>query len=391
MAKRRGNGEGSIRKRADGRWEGRYTAGHDDTGKAIVRNVLGKTQAEVREKLKTAIKDTEGVDIKRTEQYTLTEWMRLWFENYSKPVIRPATADYYQNYMENHILPNIGEIPLKKLTSLDVQKMYNKTKTSGRVQRFQNMTDLSVSNRMVRGIHMLLHQCLDHAVKEKLIPINPTNGCKVPKNEKSEMKVIPPEKVGAYLKAAEEYGVLPMLYLELSSGLRRGELLALLWSDLDIENCTVSVTKQVNARNGELVVSTPKTPNSIRMVAIPRQAVDLLMQEHEKHPDNPYMFPSPVTGTMYHPCTAGRIHRKLLKMAGIEHIRFHDLRHTFATVALQNGVDIKTLSGMLGHYSAGFTLDTYTHISEKMQRDAAEKMGGFMGKMVQSPELQPMT
>jgi len=153
---------------------------------------------------------------------------------------------------------------------------------------------------------------------------------------------------------------------------------------LDTEKGTISVTKQVNARNGELVVSTPKTQNSIRTVAIPRQAVDLLVQQHEKHPDNPFMFPSPVTGTMYHPCTAGRIHRKLLKMADIEHIRFHDLRHTFATLALQNGMDIKTLSGMLGHYSAGFTLDTYTHISEKMQRDAAEKMGGALGQSTQA-------
>ena len=382
MAKRRGNGEGSIRKRKDGRWEGRYTAGADpDTGKPISRNVLGKTQAEVREKLKAAIKDaegTEGIEIIRTEQYSLAEWMRLWFENYSKPVIRPATADYYENYMENHILPKIGDIQLNKLTTLDVQRMYNKTKTSGRVKRYKNMTDLSVSNRVVRGIHILLHQCLEQAVKEKLIPANPTNGCKVPPNEKKEMKVIPPEKVGAYLSAAEEHGVLPMLYLELSSGLRRGELLALLWTDLDAENSTISVTKQVNVRKGEMVVSTPKTPNSIRTIAIPRQAVNLLVQEHEKHPDNPYMFPSPVTGTMYHPCSAGRIHRKLLKMADIEHIRFHDLRHTFATLALQNGVDIKTLSGMLGHYSAGFTLDTYTHITSKMQRDAAEKMGGVL-------------
>ncbi len=122
----------------------------------------------------------------------------------------------------------------------------------------------------------------------------------------------------------------------------------------------------------------PKTPNSIRTVAIPQQAVNLLVQEHEKHPDNPYMFPSPVTDTMYHPDAIGRIHQSLLKKAGIEHIRFHDLRHTFATLALQNGVDIKTLSGMLGHYSAGFTLDTYMHITDKMQQKAAEKMGGFM-------------
>lgn len=169
-----------------------------------------------------------------------------------------------------------------------------------------------------------------------------------------------------------------MFYLELASGLRRGELLALLWTDLDVEQRTISVNKSVAGRRGELKVSAPKTKHSIRKVAIPKQTVELLLQEHAQHPDNPYMFPSLVTGSMYHPDAAGRIHKKLLKESGIKNVRFHDLRHTFATVALQNGVDIKTLSQMLGHYSSGFTLDTYTHVTTKMQQEAAEKMGTFM-------------
>ena len=125
-------------------------------------------------------------------------------------------------------------------------------------------------------------------------------------------------------------------------------------------------------------VTPPKTRHSIRNIVIPKQAVDLLLQEHSLHPDNPYMFPSPVTGTMYNPDAVGRIHKKILKDAGLENCRFHDLRHTFATLAIQNGVDIKTLSGILGHYSSGFTLDTYTHITQGMKQDAAEKMGRFM-------------
>ena len=103
-----------------------------------------------------------------------------------------------------------------------------------------------------------------------------------------------------------------------------------------------------------------------------------MVQEHSLHPNNPYLFPSPTTGTMYSPETVARIHKRILRDAGLEYCRFHDLRHTFATVALQNGVDIKTLSGMLGHYSSGFTLDTYTHVTRKMQEEAAEKMGQFM-------------
>ena len=178
---------------------------------------------------------------------------------------------------------------------------------------------------------------------------------------------------------AEKYGVLPMFYLELSSGLRRGELLALQWSDLNVKERILTVNKQVTRMEGELDVTEPKTKNSVRKVALSQQAVDLLVQEHEQHPDNPILFPSPRTGGYWSPDAVSRINRKLLKNAGIEeHVRFHDLRHTFATMAISSGVDVKTLSSMLGHYSAGFTLDTYTHITSDMQRGAAEKIGGFM-------------
>ena len=391
MAKRRARGEGSLRKRSDGRWEGRYTVGRDEaTGKLLYRNVLAKTQAECKAKLREAIRNTaqEAPVLKQiksapkevaapVQRFTVAEWLRTWFELYSKPNLRETTQEQYTNFLEKHLIPNIGDIPLDKLTSLRLQKLYQDLRTIGRV--VQNNVECSgLSPKTVRSIHMVLHSTLEQTVKEGLIKKNPTDGCNPPKLERKEMKVIQPEQIGAYLQAAANRNVLPMFYLELTSGLRRGELLALLWTDLDLEKKSISVCKSVRGSQGELKVSAPKTRHSIRTVVIPRQTVDLLIQEHELHPDNPYMFPSPVTGTMYHPDAAGRIHRKLLKEAGIEPVRFHDLRHTFATLALQNGVDIKTLSGMLGHYSSGFTLDTYTHITDKMQQEAAEKVGSFM-------------
>jgi len=370
MAKRRARGEGSLRKRSDGRWEGRYTVGRDEaTGKLMYKNVLARTQAECKAKLREAMRnippETPAPDKQPSRehtapvsQFTTEEWLRTWFELYSKPNLRETTQEQYTNFLEKHLIPNIGNIPLDKLTSLRLQKLYQDLRTSGRV--VQNNVECSgLSPKTVRSIHMVLHSALKQAVKEGLIKKNPTDGCNPPKLERKEMKVIQPEQIGAYLQAAANRNVLPMFYLELTSGLRRGELLALLWTDLDLEKKSISVCKSVRGSQGELKVSAPKTRHSIRTVVIPRQTVDLLIQEHELHPDNPYMFPSPVTGTMYHPDAAGRIHRKLLREAGIEPVRFHDLRHTFATLALQNGVDIKTLSGMLGHYSSGFTLDTY--------------------------------
>lgn len=144
MAKRRGNGEGSVRKRKDGRWEGRYTAGCDpETGRAISKNVLGKTQAEVLEKLKAAIKAAEGIDIKRSEQYTVAEWVQLWFDVYSKPNIRESTARYYNNFIRYNVVPKLGDIKLNKLTAMDIQKFYKENFGLG---KYLHQSDKPVMN-----------------------------------------------------------------------------------------------------------------------------------------------------------------------------------------------------------------------------------------------------
>ena len=229
----------------------------------------------------------------------------------------------------------------------------------------------------------MLHSVFEWAVKDRLIPRNPTEDCIAPKVQKIEMQILPPEHIKDYLDAADKRGLLPMFYLELVTGLRKGEITALLWSDLDARNNTISVSKQsVKNPNGELTLSRPKTETSVRKISIPQEAVDLLIAEHGKHPENPYMFPSPATGEMYYPDSVVNLHKKILKDAGLPHIRFHDLRHTFATLALQNGVDVKTVSSMLGHYSAGFTLDTYAHVTTDAQLKAAQTMGSILSRAV---------
>ena len=384
MAKKRANGEGNIRKRKDGRWEGRYTAGYDPaTGKRIIKNVLGKTQAEVKEKLAAAMDDAKDLDVARSDDYTVGSWLINWYMLYAKPNVRVSTAEYYRRSIELHVNPRIGDIKLNKLTGRDLQKLYQDLRESGRLREVQKEKSPGLSASTVRGIHLMLHNALDRAVKERLIQRNPTADRIAPKLEKKEMKFLPAEDMKAYLDEADRRHVLPMFYLELVSGLRKGELVALLWSDLDIENQTISVSKQATRdENGNIVITRPKTETSVRQVSIPQDAVDLLIQEEDKHPDNQYMFPSPVTGEMYHPDSVVKLHEKILKDAGLEHIRFHDLRHTFATLALQNGVDVKTVSNMLGHYDAGFTLRTYTHATRQQQNRAAETMGNFMAQVM---------
>ena len=331
MAKKRANGEGSIRKKPSGRWEGRYTQGIDPvTGRAIQKSVSAKTQAECKEKLAKAIRENRGVPLNHTGDYTAAEWCRLWFETYSKPNIRYNTAKGYEGIIEHHIIPAIGAIKLKQISSIHIQRMYNDLKENGRMQRGSKQNDKALSNTFVRRVHAVLQAALKQAVKERLIPYNPCENCRIPPKDKKEMTILPPEKIGRYLQEAEKYGVLPMFYLELSSGLRRGELLALQWEDLNVKERILTVNKQVTRMEGELDVTEPKTKNSVRKVALSQQAVDLLVQEHEQHPDNPILFPSPRTGGYWSPDAVSRINRKLLKNAGIEeHVRFHDLRHPY--------------------------------------------------------------
>ena len=245
MAKKRANGEGNIRKRKDGRWEGRYSAGYDSkTGKRIVKSVLGRTQAEVKEKLKAAIEETKGLDVSRSEEYTVATWLRTWYELYAKPNIRVATADRYQLMIETYTIPRIGDIKLKKLTSRHLQKLYKDLLENGRVNRKSGKGNPGLSSTTVRSVHLMLHCAFQRAVKERLIPRNPTEDCIAPKVQKIEMKILPADHIKNYLDAANARGLLPMFYLELVSGLRKGELVALRWDDLDTQNRTISVSKQ---------------------------------------------------------------------------------------------------------------------------------------------------
>ena len=382
MAKKRVNGEGTIGKRKDGRWEARYVAGRDpETGKQIRKSILGKTQAEVREKLKEALAESAEIDVVKSSGYSVSGWMQTWYSLYAQPNVRETTARYYKRYIDHHVTPRLGDVPLCKLTSLDIQQFYKDLLEHGRIREDTKDKKPGLSSTTVHGIHVMLKSALKRAVQERLIPYNPAEFCIPPKITKPELQVIPSERYQSYLAAAEQRGVLPMFYLELSTGLRKGEIAALLWSDYDAQTKTIHVTKQYLFYNGHGTVSPPKSESSIRYVSIPDEAARLLEQEHEKHPNNPYMFPSPITGEMYHPDAIVKIHRKICKDIGLENVRFHDLRHSFATTALQSGVDVKTVSTMLGHSSAGFTLNVYTHSTSRMQQEAARIVGKVMPKM----------
>ena len=291
-------------------------------------------------------------------------------ENYAKLQVRASSYKTYQGFIENHIRPALGKIPLEKLTAMDLQRLYKHLLESGRGE----CTESRSKPKTARNINQMISSALNCAVEQRLISSNPTKGCVLPKLERKEMKILPPESLGTFFEEARRSGMFELYYIDLATGLRRGELLGLKWSDIDLDKGIIHVRRQVLRQNGKVVEAPLKTKNSYRNIAIGADAVKVLKGIEQK---DEHVFPSPYGGPMS-PDSVLHMLQRVLKRAGLERIRFHDLRHTFSVLALQNGVDVKTLSAMLGHYSAGFTLDTYAHVTTSMQKQAANAVGNFL-------------
>ena len=389
MARKRKAGDGTVRQRKDGRWEGRVVIGYDDNGYPKTKNVLAKTKKECVEKLQKLKEDCGGLKPERVRpEMAFGDWLTYWYENHSKPKIRPTTQETYESRIRLHIIPEIGDIPLNKLTQNDLQQFYGRIKNSGR-KRFTDKYGEGLSDRMVRMCHATCRSALEKAVQDGLIRVNPAIGCKLPPKKAREMQVLTREELQRFLIQAKFEGYYEVFLLDLATGLRRGELMALQWDDLNFKTGVLNVNKQVYDVRGQLQISTPKTKNSIRKIVLP-PAVVAVLQEYKKTVDSRWMFPSPVKKDC--PITPGVVRRRLqliLEHAGCKHVRFHDLRHTFATLALENGMDVKTLSAMLGHVSAATTLDIYTHITDDMRLTAAANIDRGIGKMEPQEEAEP--
>ena len=373
MAKRRKAGQGTLRLRKDGRWEGRVVIGYDDNGKPKTKNVTAKTKAACQEKL-DALKQQVGIVTgKAAPDMTFGEWMELWYKTYSKPHIRLTTQLCYENRIYLHIIPSIGEIPLNKLTQSDLQKFYADLKKNGRKSKVERY-GTGVSDRLVRSCHATCRTALQKAVDEKLISVNPAIGCKLPPKKAQEMQVLTHEEMRRFLIQSKQDDFYELALLELATGMRRGEICALKWSDLDFETGALHIQRQAYHVDHGVVISEPKTKQSCRSIILPPSVLNVLRQYRETV-DSEWMFPSPVKEG--EPLNPNGVYRKMVKIldrAQCKRVRFHDLRHTFATTALEHGMDIKTLSAIIGHVSSATTLDIYSHITDEMQANAANKI-----------------
>ena len=386
MSKRQ-NGEGTLRKRKDGRWEGRFNAGTDEKGKTKVKYILAKTKAECAKKLKEAIEEyerdreiAERCTFLTNPNPTLREWSQIWLESYCKGIIRDSTYENYEFFFERYLNPRIGEVQLRSMTTIICQQVLMDLYTHGRlIDTSKGKAGTGYSLKTVKNVKIAFQACLQKAEDEELILKNPVKGVKLPKLQKKEMQTLKLNELSAFLNETIASDCYEFYFLEITTGLRLGEILALEWEDLDEKNKTIRVNKQVRRSKNGLEVSTPKTQASIRTISISDECLRLLKGLRSRQPvGTKLMFPSPVSGTYYDPKTiTHRLHR-IQKRAGVPQIRFHDLRHSFATLSIEQGMDIKTISHMLGHTDAGFTMNTYMHVTDAMQQNVADTMGKLL-------------
>ncbi len=377
---RRKSGTGTVRHRLDGRWEGRVVIGYDDRGLPVTKIVLGKTKRECEAKIKSLRAQLEPPKPdKLRPDMPFGDWLDLWYQEQVKPRLRPKSREDYENEIYKHIIPRIGKVPLNKISVEVLQQFYTDLKQNGRLIR-RDIYGLGVSDRLVEGCHLRIRSALAEAVEERLIPRNPAEDCHLPQSARREKQVLTREELQHFLTQAKEEGYYELVLLELATGLRRGEILALKWSDLNPKTGELKVERQVYRAGGRLTVAPPKTKTSARSLLIPNALLDVL-NDLRTHTASEWMFPSPVKpDSPLDPASVRKRIQTILDHAGCRKLRFHDLRHTFATLSLKNGVDVKTLSNALGHYSAGFTLNTYTHATTQMKQAAADTIGEVINR-----------
>lgn len=366
MAKRRGNGEGSIYQLADGRWRGCVTTGYTEEGKRRRQYLYGKTKREVQEKLiRLQGNVLNGVAVE-PDRVSLADYLNRWVEDTARLDVRHTTYRLYRGIIRNHINPNIGGVKLAKVNVDLVQGLYSALEKQG------------VSPRVRQLVHAVLHNALRMAVSRGSIQRNPCDVVKKPRVAAKAMQVLDQDQVDKLLEAAHGDRLYALYLLAVTTGLRQGELLALQWQNVDLKRGVISVQHTLQDDDGKLVLSEPKSAKSRRRVDLPQITTKALKRHREAllaegHP-GPWVFCDRKGGPIRQSNLTSRSFKPLLRAAGLPDIRFHDLRHTAATLMLALGVSAKVIQEMLGHSNINLTFQTYAHVLPSLQHEAATKI-----------------
>lgn len=371
-ARRRGHGEGAIFQRGDGQWVARVTL---DGGKR--KTYYAKTRKEVAEKLREAQRKKEDGLALDTDRQTVAQFLERWLQAV-KPSVKTRTYEGYESIIRVRVLPRIGTRRLAKLSGDDMQALYGE------------LADAGLSPRSVQHTHRVLHHAFAQAVKWRRIPRNPCDDAKAPRVTRTEMKVLTPEQAKAFLAATADHPAHALYVLAITTGMRAGELLGLQWGDIDLDAGRLTVKRALQQQNGGvgLVFVTPKTARSRRMILLSQRAIDALKVHRDRQAfkrravgdvwrDLDLVFTGPFGGPV-DPSWSRQTFYAALDAASIPRVRFHDLRHTAATLALMQGVHPKVVSDMLGHGTVGLTLDTYSHLLPAMHHQAAAAMDAIL-------------
>lgn len=384
MPTKRSNGEGTIRQRPDGRWEARFTAGFDPgTGKQKQRSVYGSTQAEVVKKLRDACKAVDEGMYTDPTKMKLTDWLDVWLEDYTGNV-KEHTGVTYETQCRVHIKPALGAVALSALRPHDIQAFYNRLFKGFKVKG-KDVPPLSP--KTIKNVHGVLHRALDQAVVLGYLKQNPCLGVQLPRVERADIKPLMDDQVGTFLEAVEGNEYADLFTVTMYTGMRQSEVMGLTWDCVDVKGGTIYIDKQLvheKKKGGIYKFAPPKNDKPRRITPAPSvmkmlEAVRLRQKEQKLKAGAAWQNPmnlvfADALGKHYAHNTVSHNFKRIVTAIGLPDRRFHDLRHTYAVLAIQSGVDIKTVQENLGHHTAAFTLDVYGHVTERMQKEAAARM-----------------
>ena len=379
MATKKANGSGTIRKRADGRWEGKYTLGYDPkTGKLIRKSVYGKTQKEVRLALSKIVSEMDSGTYAEPSKMKVSQWLDEWLASYTMN-IKPATRSAYEEHIRVHIKPSLGDILLKQLSTRDIQQLYTNL-----------LKERELSPKTVRNIHGVLHRTLEQAKLLGYVRVNPADAAVTPRVEKKQVETLDAEDIGKFLAAIRGTKYEYPLFVAIFTGLRQGELLGLTWDCVDFEHGMLLINKQHNRVKGDTEFRFASLKNDkARVLTVADEVIDVLKLQKQRqeswaaalgngweNPDN-LVFTTEF-GRYINNKILYQNFKRIAKNLGKPDLRFHDLRHTYAVNSLRAGDDIKTVQENLGHATASFTLSTYAHATPGMKRESAKRMTAFI-------------